>query len=195
MADRPIEILDVASDEEQQTTAAPEIEALEPPVDLADEVESLVEHPSEPPLEPTDASEAITHEQCAVGETQPQKMLQSESAQEERTPLEEKKGQTEAPSDTAKTRRARKSKSTGRGTEKKLSALDAAAKVLGETGQPMNCREMIEAMAAKGYWASPGGKTPTATLYSAIAREIAAKGVDSRFRKTDRAKFTRAIGA
>ena len=33
----------------------------------------------------------------------------------------------------------------------------------------MNCQEMIEAMAAKGYWKSPGGKTPAATLYSAIS--------------------------
>src|SRR5262249_23922980 len=34
---------------------------------------------------------------------------------------------------------------------KQLSALDAAARVLGEKGQAMNCQEMIEAMAAKGY--------------------------------------------
>jgi hypothetical protein len=33
----------------------------------------------------------------------------------------------------------------------KLSALDAAAIVLGETGQAMSCAEMIVAMAAKGY--------------------------------------------
>ena len=32
---------------------------------------------------------------------------------------------------------------------KKLSALDAAARVLGESGQAMNCQEMIEAMAAR----------------------------------------------
>jgi hypothetical protein len=38
---------------------------------------------------------------------------------------------------------------------KKLSALDAAAKVLGETGQAMNCPQLIAAMAARGYWASP----------------------------------------
>jgi len=37
---------------------------------------------------------------------------------------------------------------------KELSALDAAAKVLAETGQPMSCKEMIEAMAQKGYWSS-----------------------------------------
>ena len=42
-------------------------------------------------------------------------------------------------------------------------------RVLGETGQSMSCPEMIGAMAAKGYWTSPGGKTPHATLYSAIA--------------------------
>jgi hypothetical protein len=58
---------------------------------------------------------------------------------------------------------------------KKLSALDAAAQVLAETGQPMACKEMIEAMAQKGYWSSPGGKTPSATLYSAITKEISTK--------------------
>jgi hypothetical protein len=70
---------------------------------------------------------------------------------------------------------------------KKLSALDAAAKVLGDNGSPMNCQEMIEAMAKKGYWTSPGGKTPHATLYSAILRELKAK--DARFTKTERGKF------
>ena len=48
-----------------------------------------------------------------------------------------------------------------------------------------------EAMAAKGYWTSPGGKTPHATLYSAMSREIKGKGKDSRFKKTDRGLFTR----
>ena len=72
---------------------------------------------------------------------------------------------------------------------KKLSALDAAAKVMAETGQPMNCQELIAAMAAKGYWTSPGGKTPSATLYSAVLRELAVKGKDARFVKTERGKF------
>ena len=74
---------------------------------------------------------------------------------------------------------------------KKLSALDAAAQVLAETGQPMACKEMIETMAAKGYWSSPGGKTPASTLYSGILKEISTKGKESRFRKTDRGHFTR----
>ena len=54
----------------------------------------------------------------------------------------------------------------------KLSAIDTAAKVLAETKQAMNCKELVEAMAAKGYWKSSCGQTPHATIYSAIAREI-----------------------
>ena len=72
---------------------------------------------------------------------------------------------------------------------KKLSALDAAAKVLQESGQPMNCQEMIDAMAAKGYWTSPAGKTPAATLYSAIKRETKTKARQARFQKTARGHF------
>lgn len=71
----------------------------------------------------------------------------------------------------------------------KLSAIDAAAKVLGEAKEPMNAKGMIEAMSAKGYWTSPGGKTPHATLYSAILAEITKKGKESRFKKTDRGHF------
>jgi hypothetical protein len=76
-----------------------------------------------------------------------------------------------------------------RAKPKKLSAIDAAAKVLGETGQPMRCPEMIEVMAKKRYWKSPGGKTPAATLYAAILKEITTKGKESRFVKVDRGQF------
>ena len=72
---------------------------------------------------------------------------------------------------------------------KKVSAIAAAARVLGEAKEPMNCQDMIQQMAEKGYWTSPGGKTPHATLYSAILREIGTKGNDSRFKKTERGKF------
>jgi hypothetical protein len=72
---------------------------------------------------------------------------------------------------------------------KKTSALDAAVRVLEEAGQPMTCPEMIEAMTAKRYWASPKGLTPAATLYSAVLREINAKWKESRFVKTERGKF------
>ena len=71
----------------------------------------------------------------------------------------------------------------------KLSQLDAAVKVLAESGQPMTTKAMIEAMATKGYWTSPGGATPAQTLYSAILRELQKKGADSRFTKVDRGQF------
>jgi hypothetical protein len=74
---------------------------------------------------------------------------------------------------------------------KKPSALDAALRVLEEAGQPMTCQEMIEQMAANGYWVSPQGATPSATLYSAILRETQTKGAASRFVKAERGKFAR----
>ena len=83
----------------------------------------------------------------------------------------------------------RKAKKAKEAKPKKLSALAAAAQVLAETGQPMNTREMIETLAAKKLWTSPGGKTPHATVYSAILREINEKGKDARFVKTERGKF------
>jgi len=54
---------------------------------------------------------------------------------------------------------------------------------------PMRANEMIAAMEAKGMWTSPGGKTPEATLYAAIIREIAAKGAAARFKKHERGVF------
>ena len=87
----------------------------------------------------------------------------------------------------AKRRQAKKSESAK--ANGKLSALDAAAKVLATAKEPMNAKELIEAMAAKKLWTSPGGKTPWATLYSAMTREIAKKGKDARFKKAERGKF------
>ncbi len=85
-------------------------------------------------------------------------------------------------------------KAAPRKTDGKMSALDAAAKVLAESGEPMTSKEMIDAMAAKGYWTSPGGKTPQATLYAAILREIQTKGAEARFTKTERGHFALATG-
>lgn len=78
---------------------------------------------------------------------------------------------------------------TSKAKPKKLSALEAAAKVLAEEGKPLSCAELIGLMAGKGYWRSPGGKTPAATLYSAMTREIATKGEQSRFRKAGPGQF------
>ncbi len=74
--------------------------------------------------------------------------------------------------------------------DKRLSLLDAAAKVLGEAKAPLNCKMMIEAMTSKGYWKpSQGGKTPSNTLHAAIGTEIKKKGDAARFEKVGRGQF------
>ncbi|HKQ48614.1 MAG TPA: winged helix-turn-helix domain-containing protein [Phycisphaerae bacterium] len=72
---------------------------------------------------------------------------------------------------------------------KRVSALDAAATVLAKASKPMRSVDLITAMAEKGLWKSPGGKTPHATLYAAILREINAKGKEARFKKVERGQF------
>jgi hypothetical protein len=89
---------------------------------------------------------------------------------------------------TAKKRRTRTPKPDA-AAPKKPGALDAAAKVLAEEMRPMGTQELIGAMAAKGYWTSPGGKTPAATLYSAILRELQTKGDQARFVKVGKGMF------
>ena len=76
----------------------------------------------------------------------------------------------------------------------KMSGLDAAAKVLAlGSALPMRCGALVKIMIDRGYWKS-NGKTPAATIYAAIVREIAAKGDASRFRKVERGKFVLAAG-
>jgi len=72
---------------------------------------------------------------------------------------------------------------------KKLSQIAAAVEVLKTSAEPMTCKQMVEAMAEKKLWASPSGKTPDATLYAAILREIAAKGNEARFVKAAPGRF------
>jgi len=76
---------------------------------------------------------------------------------------------------------------------KNLSQIEAAAKVLARTKKPMTCRELVDAMVAKRLWKSPGGKTPHATLYASILRDLK-KGKDARFKKAAPGKFTLARG-
>jgi len=71
-----------------------------------------------------------------------------------------------------------------------MSGLDAAAKVLGESAEPLNAKQIVEQAAAKGYWTSPGGKTPHATLYAAMLIDARKKGAESRFVKVDRGLWT-----
>jgi hypothetical protein len=72
---------------------------------------------------------------------------------------------------------------------RKMGALDAAAIVLADAGKPMRSRELIDEMAKRGLWTSPGGKTPEATLYAAILREIGAKGAAARFARAGKGEF------
>jgi hypothetical protein len=71
----------------------------------------------------------------------------------------------------------------------KRGGLNAAARVLTEAGEPLNCKIIVERMLQQGYWTT-NGKTPEATLNAAIAREIKIKGDTSRFRKVQRGLFT-----
>ena len=96
----------------------------------------------------------------------------------------------EATSDKAKKPRAKKAKTEKK--PKRLSGLDAAARVLEETGEPMNVKQIVELAEQKNYWKSPGGKTPHATVYSAIIREIGKQGAKARFRKAERGRFVHA---
>lgn len=73
-------------------------------------------------------------------------------------------------------------------TRSKPGGLSCALRILQEEARPLNCQEMVNLMLEKGYWKTDG-KTPSATIYSAIITEIKKKGADSRFRKTERGKF------
>ncbi len=102
------------------------------------------------------------------------------------------KRKTAKPKTQSKAKRAAKPaarSATMKKAERKTSAIDAAAKLQADAKDPLTTKEMIDAMSAKGLWASPGGKTPDRTLYSAILREIVTKGKDARFKKTERGKF------
>ena len=79
---------------------------------------------------------------------------------------------------------------------KKMSLIEAAIMVMRDLGEPMNTKRMVALVAERGLWQpSRGGKTPAATLYSSILREMRDKGDSSRFEKKERGKFTLTIHA
>ena len=120
-----------------------------------------------------------------------QKKAKTAKAEAEATPLPAQETQVAEQAAPAKPgRKAKPAKAAE--ASKGMSALDAAAKALAEAGKAMTPKEMVGVMAAKGWWSSPGGKTPHATLYSAIVREIDVKGEASRFRKAAPGRFARA---
>ena len=71
----------------------------------------------------------------------------------------------------------------------KLSLMKAAVAVLGESDEALNTKQMIELAKQKGLWTPGEGKTPEQTLYSAIAREIKAKGEAARFKMVAKGHF------
>ncbi|MBA3935851.1 MAG: winged helix-turn-helix domain-containing protein [Planctomycetes bacterium] len=78
------------------------------------------------------------------------------------------------------------------GASKTLSGLDAAAIVLREASAPLNAQDLVGLMLERGLWKTEG-KTPAATIYAAMIREIRSKGSTSRFLKADRGRFA-AVG-
>ena len=71
--------------------------------------------------------------------------------------------------------------------ERKPGIVTVAAGILRKAGKPMTCQEMVDKALADGLWQTKG-KTPAATLYSALLRETR-KGQASRFKKVDRGLF------
>jgi hypothetical protein len=87
--------------------------------------------------------------------------------------------------------RARKgSAKAAKKAQPKLSQMAAAVKVLKQSRKPLTCTQMVEQMAKKKLWTSPGGKTPEQTLYASILRDIQKHGDESQFQKVDRGLFT-----
>jgi len=70
-----------------------------------------------------------------------------------------------------------------------LSALDAAHKVLVEIGTALTVRQITDVIIEKGYCPNLKGATPHLTISSAIQREIANKGSESRFYKDGKGLF------
>lgn len=90
-------------------------------------------------------------------------------------------------------RRARTPVPSGRGP----SLLDSAAQLLGalstkEATGGLSTKAIVERLTKQGLWSSPAGKTPSATLYSALLREIHQKKSASRFRRVGPGRFARA---
>ena len=204
LAGRPIEILDTDAEADQQ---AERLKSPEIPEGVAAPEPAPAQHVATVPQTemPTPAPEQAPAE---VGGDEPQPASQAEleaappqaveqadtttATTEQTSPATEQAAVTTQPEATpapAQPKRQRQTKTPAEPKEKKLSALDAAAKVLGESGQAMTTQEMIDAMAFKGYWSSPGGQTPAATLYSALLRELKTKGDQARFVKAAPGRF------
>jgi hypothetical protein len=209
LADRALEFLDAdkaavaAPQGEQPPTSAPAEEATaQEKISVPEEMpmptpdlptsEPLPEAPASDPIPEATTPKMSTD--VPLTESAPAERTRAPFAPVTATAVSEnpapQTGVAKQPATATAPQRARKGKKPeGVTAAKMLSALDAAAKVLAEEGRPLSCREMIGVMASKGYWSSPGGQTPAATLCSALLRELATKGEKSRFRKVGRGQF------
>jgi len=124
-----------------------------------------------------------------IVETEPARVEKFEKGNDKPKRVLKKPNKSKSKTSNAKTKNEKHAKPKTAKPDGKMSCVAAAIKVLGESKEPMNAKQMIEAMETNGYWQSPGGKTPHATLYSAILRDLA-KGDDSRFVKVERGLFT-----
>ena len=73
--------------------------------------------------------------------------------------------------------------------EEGISAINAAHRVLVEIGTPLNVRQIAEAAIERGYCPNLKGKTPQATISSALQRDITRKGSASRFYKAGKGQY------
>jgi HB1, ASXL, restriction endonuclease HTH domain len=188
----------VATDSAKGIAAAADSEQPVAPPDMADaEWIASTEHVQEPTAT---APEPITTEPeptATEPTSEPTAQSTEETVTEEATTeqvtvaTEPTVGQTGSSTEPKQSTAKPQRKTPTEPTQKRVSALDAAAPVLAEEARPMNCKELITAMAAKGYWTSPGGKPPDATLYSAILRELDTKATEACFVKAERGKFAR----
>lgn len=71
-----------------------------------------------------------------------------------------------------------------------MSLIDACAEVLRKVKKPLNAKEIVEEAEDRKLWLPGDGLTPHATAASAMNREIAKLGKESRFKKAGRGEFT-----
>jgi hypothetical protein len=188
LATEPIEFLDADADSGDDHQA-------EPPATAAEQTATGIEVPqteTEPrpaTPEPNSVTEVTVAKPAPLAQEQATTTTERPAAEApaQEPPQALPDGESEPTPD--KPKRPRKAPAEPK--EKKVSALDAAARVLAEENRPMTCQDLIDVMAARGYWASPKGATSAATLYSAILRELTTKGSAARFIKTERGKFAR----
>lgn len=141
--------------------------------DQAEAVESKVEDLNDPANDP----------KCADGQRP------SEAAAGRASAKKARKAKAAKAVKVAKPKKAKAAASAVVVTEGKMSQLDAAAVVLSKAKAAMSARDLVDAMTSSGLWTSPAGKTPWATLASAMDREIKTKAGASRFEKVAPGRF------